>query len=290
MDTLIKWLSADYPTYQIMFFRSALAFLPISIFILHAGGVGVLKTRHAPLHLFRSCIGVGAMYCAFTGIGMMPLADAMAIFHASPILMTALSVPLLKEVVGIRRWIAVLCGFLGVLLVVKPGSEVFSNGALFMLTAAFFVALTSNVIRVLGRYDDAACITFYFTLAATLVSTVMSLIWGWQTPTPGDTMLLILVGVLGGCGQYLMTLSLKNAEVGLVSPLKYLMIVFGGILGYLIWGEIPDGFSMAGIMIIISSGVYTMHREAKLAKLKRRDTGINGHSGKGEIAEVIRSN
>ncbi len=268
MDTLVKWLAADYPIYQLMFFRSAVAMLPVSIFIARAGGLGILKTRHIGLHLVRSMIGVCAMFFAFTGISMMPLADAMAIFHSAPILMTAMSVPLLKEVVGVRRWAAVIVGFMGVLLVVKPGTEVFSHGAIFMIAAAFFVALTSNVIRVLGRYDDAACITFYFTLAATVASAIMSLIWGWRAPTVGDTVLLMLVGVLGGCGQYLMTLSFKNAEVGLVSPLKYLMIVFGGILGYLIWNEIPDTFSMVGIVIIISSGVYTMQREARLKRQK----------------------
>ncbi len=268
MDTLVKWLAADYPIYQIMFFRSAVALLPISLFIMGAGGWRVLKTAHPGLHLLRGCIGVSAMFTAFTGISKMPLADAMAIFHSAPILMTALSVPLLKEVVGIRRWAAVSIGFCGVLLVVKPGTEVFSQGALYMVVAAFFVAFASNLIRIMARYDDAACITFYFTVAATVVSSIMSLLWGWQTPSLKDSALLASVGVLGGCGQYLMTLSLKNAEVGLVSPLKYLMIVFGGILGFLIWEEVPDTFSLIGIVIIITSGVYTMQREARLKRQK----------------------
>jgi drug/metabolite transporter (DMT)-like permease len=264
MDALVKWLSADYPTWQIMFFRSSVALVPIAVFVAMAGGWRVLHTGRPALLAVRSIIGVSAMGCAFYGIGRLPLADAMAIFHAAPILMTALSVPLLGEKVGIRRWSAVLIGFLGVLLVVRPGGAVFSHAALFMMAAAFLVALATNIIRILSRTEDPASITFYFTLSATLVSGVLSLLWGWNRPPLADILLLMAVGVLGGCAQYLMTLSFKNAEIGLVSPLKYLMIVFGGVIGYFVWGEIPDHFSLLGIAIIISAGGYTMRREARL--------------------------
>ena len=267
MDALVKWLSSDYPVYQIMFFRSAVALIPVSIFIARAGGLDILKTNRKGLHLFRSGIGVCAMGSAFYGIANTPLAEAMAIFHSAPILMTALSVPLLKEKVGVRRWTAVVVGFFGMLLVVRPGPDIFSDGAIFMVLAAFFVALTSNVIRALSKTDDPACITFYFTLSATIVSGLISLSLGWQRPPIGDVLLLASVGFLGGCGQYLMTLSFKHAEVGLVSPLKYLMIVIGGILGYLFWSEVPDAISIFGTFIIVTSGVYTMHREARISRL-----------------------
>lgn len=267
MDSLVKWLSAGYPTYQIMFFRSSVALIPVAFFIARAGGISVLRTQRPWLHLFRCCIGVSAMGCAFTGIARLPLADAMAIFHSAPILMTVLSIPLLKEKVGIRRWVAVLVGFMGVLMVVKPGTEVFSSGAIFMIAAAFAVGLGSNIIRVLSKTEDPACITFYFTFAATIVSAMLSLYYGWAMPPTGDLLLLMAVGVLGGCAQYFMTVSFKHAEVGLVSPLKYLMIVIGGIFGYLFWSEVPDALSVSGILIIIASGIYTMHREARLSRI-----------------------
>lgn len=267
MDALVKWLSAGYPTWQIMFFRSVVALLPISFFIARAGGLRVLRTRRPGLHLLRATIGVSAMGCAFYGLGKLPLADAMAIFHSAPILMTALSVPLLGEQVGIRRWSAVVIGFFGVLMVVKPGSEVFNFHALYMLVAAFFVALASNIIRNLSRTDDPSCITFYFTLMATMVSGALSLALGWNRPPAEDLVMLLAVGILGGVAQYLMTVGFKNAEVGLVSPLKYLMIVIGGIFGYLFWGEVPDGLSLLGILVIISAGVYTMHRETRLNRI-----------------------
>lgn len=274
MDSLVKWLAADYPIYQIMFFRSAVALVPVAIFVMMAGGVSILKTSQPGLHAIRCGLGVCAMGSAFTGISLMPLADAMAIFHSAPILMTALSVPLLKEQVGIRRWSAVILGFFGVLLVVKPGSDVFSHGAIFMVFAALVVALGSNLIRILSRLDHPACITFYFTFTCTVVSAILSLIWGWQPMSQPDLLMLMAIGVLGGCGQYLMTMSFKHAELGLVSPLKYLMIVIGGVIGYLIWSEVPDGFSLAGIAIIILSGIYTMQREARLARLKSKSQGL----------------
>ncbi len=264
MDALVKWLSAGYPLYQIMFFRSAVALVPVSFFIILAGGVSVLKTRRPGMHTFRSSIGICAMACAFHGLANMPLAEAMAIFHSAPILMTALSVPLLKEKVGVRRWLAVLIGFVGMLLVVRPGPGVFEGGAVFMLIAAFLVALTSTVIRNLSQTDDPACITFYFTVSATIVAGLMSLYWGWVAPSTIDLSLLIAIGLLGGCGQYFMALSFKHAELGLVSPLKYLTIVIAGIIGYLIWSEVPDSISITGILVIVSSGIYTMHRETRL--------------------------
>ena len=267
MDALVKWLSADYPLYQIMFFRSAAALLPVSIFVAMAGGISILRTTRPRLHLFRCTIGISAMGCAFYGLANMPLAEAMAIFHSAPILMTALSVPLLREKVGIRRWLAVFVGFVGMLLVIQPGAGLLEGGRVIMLIAAFLVALASNVIRILIRTDDPASITFYFTFSAVVVTGLISLYWGWVRPTTIDLILLIAIGMLGGCGQYFMTLSFKNAELGLVAPLKFLTIVIAGIIGYLVWSEVPDKFSIVGIVVIITSGVYTMHREARLSRI-----------------------
>ena len=277
MDSIVKWLSADFPTYQIMFFRCSVALIPVSLFLYRAGGWEVLKTEQPGLHIARSTLGVCAMGCAFYGIANMPLAEAMAIFHSSPVLMTAVSVIMLSEKVGIRRWMAVLAGFIGMLLVVRPGSGLFTAGAMFMLSAAVLVAITSNVVRKLSRQDDPACITFYFTASTTVLTAVISLLWDWTQPEALDLLLLIAVGLLGGCGQYLMALSFKHAEVALVSPLKYLMIVFGGLFGYLIWSEVPDMLSIAGIAVIVASGIYTMQREARLDRvLPARSVPVSG--------------
>jgi drug/metabolite transporter (DMT)-like permease len=141
MNVFIKFLSATYPTMQIVFFRNLLAFVPLLPFLMRAGGIAALRTRRPFGHGFRSLVGLAAMAGFFYAYGRLPLADVVSIAFAAPLFMTALSVPLLKETVGARRWSAVVIGFLGVLIMVKPGAGVFEPAALIALAAAFGVAL-----------------------------------------------------------------------------------------------------------------------------------------------------
>jgi len=261
MDASVKWLGAIYPTAQIMFFRCAIALIPVAVIIYLRGGPRILKTRHKELHLLRSVLGIGAMGFAFYAFSLMPLAEAISILHTAPLFMTALSVLLLREHVGIRRWTAIVLGFIGMLIVVRPGADMLASGSLYMLTAAFLIGCTTIIIRYLGRIDDPVCITFYFTVTGVLASTAGMLVQGWQQPPLTDLVLLCLVGLFGGMAQYLMTLSYRHLAVGILAPLKYLTIVFGGSIGYLVWGEIPDPKSVIGIGIIVATGLYTLHRE-----------------------------
>ena len=221
MDANVKWLGATYPTAQIMFFRCTLALVPVLVIIALRGGVGILRTGQKKLHLLRSLMGIGAMGLAFYAFSLMPLAEAVSILHTAPLFMTALSVLILRERVGIRRWSAVMLGFLGMLLVVRPGAGMLDSGSLYMLAAAFLIGCTSIVIRVLGKIDDPVCITFYFTATGVIVSLLGLLYQGWIAPTQNDLLLLMLVGLLGGMAQYLMTLSYQHLALGIVSPLKY---------------------------------------------------------------------
>jgi len=260
MDASVKWLGAIYPTAQIMFFRCAVALVPVAIIILMRGGPGILRTSHKGLHLLRSVMGIGAMAFAFYALLLMPLAEAVSILHTAPLFMTALSVILLREKVGLRRWSAIIIGFIGMLIVVRPGADMLASGSLYMLTAAFLIGCTTIIIRHLGKIDDPVCITFYFTVTGILVSTVGIFIQGWQQPPLHDLLLLLMVGLFGGMAQYLMTLSYQHLAVGILAPLKYLTIVFGGCIAYLVWGEVPDLKSVLGIGIIVASGLYTLHR------------------------------
>ena len=261
MDASVKWLGATYPTAQIMFFRCSVALVPVLVIIAMRGGFGVLRTAQKKLHLLRSTLGIAAMGFAFYAFSLMPLAEAVSILHTTPLFMTALSVILLRESVGIRRWSAVIFGFTGMLLVVRPGSGMLESGSLYMLTAAFLIGCTTIIIRHLGKLDDPVCITFYFTATGVLVSTLGIFIQGWYPPPLMDLGLLLMVGLLGGLAQYLMTLSYQHLPVGTLAPLKYLTIVFGGVIAFLVWGEVPDLQSAFGIIIIILSGLYTLHRE-----------------------------
>ena len=261
MDASVKWLGATYPTAQIMFFRCSVALVPVLVIVAMRGGFGILRTSQKKLHLLRSILGVGAMGFAFYAFSLMPLAEAVSILHTAPLFMTALSVILLRETVGIRRWTAVILGFAGMLLVIRPGSGMLESGSLYMLLAAFLIGCTTIIIRHLGKLDDPVCITFYFTVTGLLASLLGLFIQDWQQPPLLDLGLLLMVGLLGGMAQYLMTLSYQHLAIGILAPLKYLSIVFSGGIAFLIWGEVPDLQSVFGICIIIFSGLYTLHRE-----------------------------
>ncbi len=266
MDAMVKWLGSDYSVYQIMFFRCTVAMIPISFFLYRAGGIRVLRTNRPWMHALRSILGMLAMVFAFYGFTVLPLADASAVFYMAPLIGTALSVPILGEHVGIRRWLAILIGFAGVLIITRPGGSVFNLGGLSMLIAAFVVGVTSTVVRKLSATDQAISITFYFTLTGAVLTTILCLFVDWVTPVGWDLVLLICVGLLGGTAQYTLALSLRYAAVSIIAPFRYLSIVVGGVFGYLIWAEIPDGLTLTGIAIIIGCGLYSMHRETRLAR------------------------
>ena len=261
MDANVKWLGAEYPTTQIMFFRCMVALVPVIVIVYLRGGSGVLRTAQKGLHLLRSLLGVGAMGFAFYAFSLMPLADAISIMHTAPLFMTALSVLILGEKVGLRRWTAIGAGFVGMLIVMRPGPEMFAGGSIYMLLAALLIGCTTIIVRYLGRIDDPICITFYFTLSGVIASLFGILLQGWRQPSLPDLALLCLVGLCGGLAQYLMTLSYRHLAIAILAPLRYLTIVFGGLFGYLIWDELPDAYSLTGILVIVASGLYTLHRE-----------------------------
>ena len=266
MDALVKWLGGIYPTQQIMFFRCTIALVPVVTLMQMRGGFRILATQKPFLHGLRSILGLSAMASAFYGFSLMRLADAISILHTTPLFMTVLSVLLLKEKVGIRRWSAVTIGFIGMLIVVRPGDGIFESGSAYMLIAALCIACTTVLVRHLGATDDPVTITFYFTLSGSILSIVGCIWLGWTNPPLFDWLLLIAVGLLGGCAQYAMTFSYRYAEVGLVAPLKYLSIAVGGILGFIVWQEVPDLQSLIGISIIVATGLYTLHRETRRAR------------------------
>jgi len=270
MDAMVKWLGGHYPTQQIMFFRSLVAMIPVAAIIVSRGGIKVLKTRQPAMHLLRSLLGISAMACAFYAFSLMRLADAISILHTAPLIMTALSIFLLGEKVGLHRWSAIIAGFLGMLIVIRPGESMLESGSLFMLIAALLIGCNSIIIRHLSVKDDPVCITFYFTLTGIVASSIAIALFGWVMPSAGDWIFLIAVGLFGGVAQYLMTVSYRHSEIAVVAPLKFLSIVMGGLIAYFVWAEIPDLQSLAGISIIVAAGLYAMRRELLLARRAKR--------------------
>lgn len=291
MDMLIKWLGPVYPVGQVIFFRSVFALLPLSYLIWKAGGIGSLRTPRLSPHLFRSLVGLTSMGCFFWSFAVLPLAEVVAIGQAGPIILTALSVPLLKEKVGPRRWAAVIIGFLGVLLITRPGTALFDPRSLVPLAGAFGYALAMVAIRQLSFSEPSHRIVFYFSaFGATLGLLTLPLSWlpwevrafglaatdlAWVTPSLADLALLVLIGILGGCGQILMTRAFSNAPAGLLAPFEYTSLAFAMLFGYLFWGELIDQFTLGGAAIIILSGLYILHRERVVQR--RRAAPFSSH-------------
>jgi len=277
MDAMIKWASRDYPTGQIIFFRNFLAFVPVLLFFWRGGSSMSLRTRHFGGHLIRGLVGVVSMFFFFLALGLLPLADAIALGMSGPIFLTALSVPLLGERVGIRRWSAVLAGFAGVLIMVRPGSGVFEFKALTAIAGAFFYALAMVSIRRLARAEPAGTIVFYFTLFAmaaglfTLPLAAIAPAWidPWVWPDASGWTILITIGLLGGTAQLTLTYAFKLAPVAVIAPFEYGSLIFGVTFGLLIWNEVPDRYILLGAAIVVASGLYILYRETKLRRPSR---------------------
>ena len=267
MDALVKLAAERHPIGQIIFFRSLFAFIPLAFFIHQAGGLATLRTRYATQHLLRAFTGITSMAMTFYAFARMPLADAVAIGLSAPIFLTAFSVPLLGEHVGWRRWSAVGVGFIGILVITRPGSGVFGLIALVPLGSAALYAVAMIQIRKVATREPAATMAFYLTLSAMLMGAV-SLPWQWVTPTPLMLLCLIVIGLLGGCAQMALTQAYRLAAVSLIAPFEYSALLVAAIFGFAIWGQIPDQFVWLGAAIVVASGLYILHRET----VRRRQT------------------
>ena len=264
MDALIKWLSADYPTPQILFFRSLFGLVPLGVLVWR-GGLNVLRAHSPGALAARGVIHVIAAMAFFYALRFLPLADAYAIAFTAPLFLTALSVPLLGERVGVRRWGAVIVGFGGVLIMLRPGSsaaDIHWLGTGAALTGAFFYALMHVYTRKLSRTESNAAIVLYATVTMTLVSGAM-LPFGFVMPTLGDFVLLAVVGLLGGSSLLIMTQALRLAPVAILAPFEYTAMIWGVLLGVLVFGDLPDAWILSGAAVVAASGLYILHREAR---------------------------
>jgi drug/metabolite transporter (DMT)-like permease len=261
MDALIKLEAARYPVIEVVFFRSLFALLPLALLIMRGGGWRALATKQPRLQAVRAVIGFVSLVCFFEAFALMPLADVVAIGFAAPMFVTALSVPLLGEHVGWRRWSAVLLGFVGVLIMVRPGSGLIGVGAVVALLGTLTYALSIINIRRLSATDGAAPTVASFTCLSVLAAgSAMPFIW--VTPTPADWCLLVATGLLGGTGQIAFTRAFALAPPVIVAPFDYANMLLATTLGYLIWGDVPTLPVLVGAAVVIASGLYIVYREA----------------------------
>jgi len=261
LNVEVKLLAETYAITQIAFFRNLFA-LPVAITMVMAhGGPAILRTRHPLGHVWRSLIGLSTMFLIFWSFDLLPLAEATAIWFSGPLFLTVLSVPLLGEKVGVHRWSAVVVGFIGVLVMLRPGSATFQLAALVPLCAAFGYALAMIAVRQLTRWDPTATVVFYFTVCATLFSGLLAPL-DWRWPDLSDFLLLAATGLTGGVAQHFLTSAYSKAPAALIGAFNYVNLIFATLFGYLIWGEQLGPTLLLGAGIIMASGLYIIYREA----------------------------
>ncbi len=259
---LVKLLSDRYSVYEISFFRNFFALIPACLMVAAHGDWRVLKVKRISGHIWRAVLGVVAMMLGFASYAMMPLANAVSISFMSPLVITALSVPLLGEKVGPWRWSAVLVGFVGVLVIVKPGAGFLTPGALVAIGGAAVAALAMITIRQLNRTDKPVAIVFYFALFASLF-TALPLPFVWVTPHGWDWLMLVGMGLSGGFGQHFMTRAFSLAPVAVVSPFNYVSLIWSTLAGWAVWGDMPAAHVFVGAAIVVTSGLVILWRESR---------------------------
>lgn len=268
MYALMKWAATLEPVSagEMVFYRSLFG-LPVVLFwVLSAkGGLASLSTRRPMVHVWRCALGVTGILLIFQGLKLLPLADATTIGFTAPIFATLLSILFLKEKVGRHRWTAVVLGFLGVLVMVRPGAEGAPPlaGLLFALGGAFVAAAVTVTLRQLGKTESATAIVFWFFVACATVGGVLTLIDG-HSHSWAVLAVLAAGGLAGGLAQLLMTTSLQHAPVSALAPLDYLQMVGAVVLGWLLLSDAPTAATLAGAALIAGSGLYTAWRERVL--------------------------
>lgn len=257
MAALIKYLSQDLSTEQLLFFRNAAGLLVLIPLMLRQGWQ-LLRTHCWHWHLMRGLVGVSAMYCYFWALAHMPLTEAFLVKLSSPLFMPLLAWLWLSEPAGRRSIVTLIVGFSGVALILRPGADTeFTAIALIGLLGALLAALAKVTIRRMSSTEPSARIVFYFALIASLVSTPGAIL-NWQPVTAAQWGLIALLGLVASAGQLALTKAYRLAPTGKVGVYAYSAVIYGALMGWLIWGEIPFWTTWAGAALIISAGIINL--------------------------------
>lgn len=288
-DVGIKFLSGDYALHQIVFIRSAIGLLTFAAIFLPFHGLGVLRTRRPGAHLLRGVCVVGANTCLFLGLAAMPIADAVAVFFISPLVITIFSVLFLGETVGARRWASIAVGFVGVLVIVKPGTSAFQVAALLPMAAAVLYAVIHMVARKVGGTESAATMAVYIQITFLIACSVIGLSIGdgkfaqqdhpslaflfraWGPVAPGDWWLLVLLGVSGVLGGFFISQAYRISEAAFAAPFEYVAMPMAIMWGVTVFGTWPDRTAWIGIALILGSGLYLIWRESRKDQIVASD-------------------
>ena len=259
-DVTAKYLSATLPSIEIAWLRF-LVFAMIMVPAMVPGSpLFALKTGSIPLQLMRGATLLGSSLFFISGLRYLPIAEASATGFVSPLFVTALSIIFLSEKVGVRRWLATAVGLLGVLIILRPGSSAFHPAAVFPIVSALAWAATLIMTRMMSGKEHAITIMTYSSIAGVAILCVL-VPFTWVTPSWHDIALGILIGVFSTAGQWIVVLAFRYADASVLAPFSYTQLLWVSILGFIVFGELPDVWTVIGAAFIVGSGLYTAHRE-----------------------------
>jgi drug/metabolite transporter (DMT)-like permease len=274
----------------VVFFRSAFALVPLLAWLSWRGDlINAVRTDDLKGHLLRGIISTSGMFAGFIALSYLPLSDAVAIGYASPLITVVLAALILKETVRAYRWSAVVVGFVGVIIMLLPhlnGSIVAQGlaggagvGALFALFAACCSAGATIQIRRLMVRERTGAIVFYFSLLTTFMG-LMTIVLGWRMPDLADAVLLVVIGILGGIGQILLTLSYRHADTSVIAPFEYTTMLWAVLIGWFAFSQLPQATVVAGGLIVAAAGCFVLWRERQLGlqRAKEVEVGAQRHA------------
>lgn len=265
-DTMVKLASADLPIGQLIFVRGLFA---VGLVVAVCAWMGVLKDYRRMAErpvMGRAIVNTFAMFAYIAALIHLPIANVSAITQAIPLAITAASALILKEVVGIRRWTAIAVGFAGVLIIIRPGSGDFNLYAFCALLAVAFVTIRDLLTRTANSETLSILITLASAIAVLIASGVYSLFETWA-PIDARTMLMLAAAAAFlMMGIQMLIVGVRSGDLSVIVPFRYLLVVWAMLSGFLVWGEFPDGWALAGIALVVGSGIYTVRREALLKR------------------------
>ncbi len=264
MDLIVKW-SENYPVGEVLFFRGFFGIIPILFIIPKDRYLNFYKTNRGLLHFKRCLSGLVAIVSIFIALRNLPLATVVSITFAAPIFTTIMSIIFLSEKVGLYRWLAVIVGFVGIIIITEPGFNSLNFYYIYPIIFCLGLSYVAITIRQLSTTEPVWLIGLYFSISI-MVMSLFTLLQGWIFPSLKDFLLLSMVGILGGLANLWLTQSYKFSEVSLVTPLKYLALLFAIIFGYIFWNEIPTFKTLIGASLVIISSVIIFRREIYLEK------------------------
>jgi drug/metabolite transporter (DMT)-like permease len=254
-DAVSKHLAESHPIGQVICIRQLASLLFVAAFVARGPGFGGLRMRNVPMQMLRGLAFVGSSYLIVLSLSLLPLPTVTAITFSGPIMIALMSAPLLGERVAPVVWIATILGFTGMLFIIRPGSTDFTWALLIPVAAAFASSLRDILARILARTDDSISILFWSSVIVG-VAMLPTALWGWTHVSLAAWGLFLLAGLVNFCAHLLIIESYRLSRAAVVAPFKYTSLIWSAVLGYLIWGDVPDGWVWVGSAILVASGLW----------------------------------